>query len=140
MHIELDRVDVARMSEETELDEDEIRAAFGVYTRGDSEIIAKLANTKNFAAVRELYMQSNPDTAFVKDGLAQVLVDLATVRDQLWAVLDCVVSNERVAEQAWSRLLTMTEDRDDLVEIATQSTTPETVTKAILRLAEFYTK
>lgn len=140
MGLRMEDVNVVLLANACGLDEDEVRAAFGVYSADDREILNELARTKDFPKVLELYRQSQPDTAKVKHQLAQALVDLALLPDQLWEVLNSIVNDQQITEQAWSRLLTMTQEQDDLVEIASQSSSVELVDQAIRRLAEFYKK
>lgn len=143
MAISLEEVDVARMSEKTGLCEDQIRGAFNVYSPNDRALLAQLESTSDFDTMRNLFIHSDPDTAYVKHQLAQAMLNLALSRDQLWKVLNCVVSDDRITEQALTRLLNANGERSnleesDLKEIATTTTNFDLADRAISRLAEYY--
>ncbi|HUO75302.1 MAG TPA: hypothetical protein VMU12_00040 [Candidatus Paceibacterota bacterium] len=140
MALSIGDVDVERMSLDRDIDEDEIRAAFGVLSAKDEGYARQCAGATDFVAAKNLFIRSDPDTAFVKHQLAVTMLALARTRDELWDVLDCVVSDVQITEAALTRLLALTNDPDDLGEIAASSHDVDVSNTAIRRLAEFYKK
>jgi len=139
MALSISEVDVERIADETDLDVDDINAAFGVFTPNDQVILAALDRTKTFEEVRRLILSTDPDTFFVRYRLHSVLVDMAVTAEDAMDALE-LVERGPLEDRARAKLLSLTDDTDALVEIAETATDPDTMHHAILKLAAKFTK
>ena len=134
MALSISEVDVARIADKTELDEDDINAAFGVFTKNDQIILAALDRTRTFEEVRQLIRSTDPDTFFVRHRLNSVLVDMAVTEDDAMDALEMVIRGP-LEDHARAKVLSLTDDGDALIEIAETATDPDMMHHAILKLA-----
>ncbi len=136
MSISLAAVDVVRLACEADLDEDDVRAAFGEFTKNDQGILAALGRVRTYDQALSVFRDADPDSQYVGHRLRMVLVDMARTHDEIVDVLERVIGGYH--ERAFAKLLNANPDQDDLIEVAGMAEDQETASRAIRMLGELH--